>query len=93
MSRELALECDYQREADCARKFQYVHTIAFNPSHLCVSVCVRNAGERLLNFRESGEMNAVPWDAAQGKSECLWPELSARITALSQPGVFSQLKT
>lgn len=40
MSRELALECDYQREADCARKFQYVHTIAFNLSHLCVSMCV-----------------------------------------------------
>uniref|UniRef100_A0A8C0B6R2 Atypical kinase COQ8A, mitochondrial n=1 Tax=Buteo japonicus TaxID=224669 RepID=A0A8C0B6R2_9AVES len=36
LSRELALECDYQREAACAKKFQYVHTIAFNPSHLCV---------------------------------------------------------
>lgn len=62
-------------------------------SPICVCLCVCEMQERLLNFRESGEMNAMPWDAAQGKSECLWPERSARITALSQLGFFSQLKT
>lgn len=54
-----------------------------------VSVCVRQTQERLLNFRGSGEMNAVAWDVAQGKGACLWPELSPRITTLTQPGVFS----
>uniref|UniRef100_A0A8D0L029 Atypical kinase COQ8A, mitochondrial n=1 Tax=Strix occidentalis caurina TaxID=311401 RepID=A0A8D0L029_STROC len=43
LSRELALECDYQREAACARKFQYVHTIASIPP-ICVCVQCRRGG-------------------------------------------------
>lgn len=85
MSRELALECDYLREAACARKFQYVPTIAFSP----FSVCVCERQERLLNFRDGGELTAVPCHAAQGKGVWLWPELSPRITTLSQLGMAS----
>lgn len=59
------------------------------PSTPPISVCVCEKQERLLNLRDSGEVNAVPWDVAQGKGVCLWPELSPRITTLSQPGVFS----
>lgn len=41
VSRELALECDYLREAACARKFQYVPVISFS----LFSVYVRETGE------------------------------------------------
>jgi len=59
------------------------------PSTPPISVRASEMQERLLNFRGGGEMNAMLWDVAQRKGVCLWPELSARITTLSQPGVFS----
>lgn len=42
------------------------------PSTSPISVRVCEMQERLLNFRDSGEMNAMPWDVAQEKKGCVF---------------------
>lgn len=52
-------------------------------------MCVGERQERLLNLRDGGELTAVPCHVAQGKGAWLWPELSPKITTLSQLGMAS----